>query len=416
MKIANARNLAIQSTKTSQTTKTSSFNAYVYDVILDTNSEVLNSLDLPDFKSRYVGAILFRKQNDLNASSEKFEIALPDLNVKTLPLKNEVVQVTKNQKGQFFYNRIGFNVTPNVNSNKNSISKNFKKEQRGNSSKKDYSKVSQTNISRSNNDSSKNTDGYGTYFIENPNIHKLSFYEGDTLIESRFGQSLRFSAFNNNTQAFSPTIILRNGENPNTLNNEDLDVEGNSVVEDVNRDGSIFLMGSNSYRLPFQPGVIDENGNSNFQTNPDSFNDYPTDLVGHQILINSGRIIFSAKESEMIFYSKKNYGFISDGTLSIDNRLGIEVNVNDDINISTNDRDVNINTDNGSINLGSEDLQPLVKGEELVRVLTDLITAIKEQTFLTPSGPTSKGPTNLATFTKIENDLESILSSLNSTS
>lgn len=416
MNLASARNVAIQSNQKKESQKESSFAAYVYDVILNTDDDILDTLDLSEFKSRYVGAILFRKQNDLNASSTQFEIALPDLNVKILPLKNEVVEVIRNKKGQFFYKRMGFNVTPNVNSNSNSISKNFRKEERGGSGKENYSKVAQTNISRSNNDSSKDIDGYGDYFSENGNIHKLSLFEGDNLLESRFGQSLRFSAYNNQSQTFSPTIILRNGESPLTLNNDELNVESNTIVEDINRDGSTILMSSNDYRLPFQPGILDENGNSNFETKPNSFNNYPTDLIGDQVLINSGRIILSSKNAEMIFYSKKNYGFISDGAMSIDNRLGIDVNVGDDINVRTNDRNINLETGNGSINLGTNDLQPIVKGEELVRVLKDLITAIKKQIYLTPSGPTSTGPTNLATFTKIENDLESILSSLNSTS
>ena len=41
---------------------------------------------------------------------------------------------------------------------------------------------------------------------------------------------------------------------------------------------------------------------SNFKEKPESFDNYPSELTGDQILINSGRIIISAKESEMIFY------------------------------------------------------------------------------------------------------------------
>ena len=37
------------------------------------------------------------------------------------------------------------------------------------------------------------------------------------------------------------------------------------------------------------------------------------------VLINSGRIILSSKDSEMIFYSKGDISFISDGKLTIDN-------------------------------------------------------------------------------------------------
>ena len=44
-------------------------------------------------------------------------------------------------------------------------------------------------------------------------IHKLKLYEGDTILESRFGdQSIRFSGYNNDDNTFSPTIIIRNRE------------------------------------------------------------------------------------------------------------------------------------------------------------------------------------------------------------
>ena len=76
---------------------------------------------------------------------------------------------------------------------------------------------------------------------------------------------------------------------------------------------------------------------------------------------------------KMIFYSKKNYGFISDGNLSIDNKLGIDINVKDNINIVTNDKDVVMVTGNGKIFLGSKDLEPLVKGKQLVTLLAELL-------------------------------------------
>jgi hypothetical protein len=243
-------------------------------------------------------------------------------------------------------------------------------------------------------------------------LHFLKLYEGDTLIESRFGQSLRFSGYNNVTNTFSPTIILRNGESSRNRKDQALLV----VEEDINRDGSTIVLGSNQYQLPFQPGTVSDNGTSDFETKPDSFTEFPSKLIGDQILINSGRLIFSAKNAEMIFYSKKNYGFISDGGMSIDNKLGINVSVNDNINIVTNDRDVVMYTGNGSIFLGSTGLEPLVKGQQLVDILSQLIDAIVAQTFLTPSGPTAEGPVNIADFGAIKSRLNDILSKLNQTS
>ena len=130
-------------------------------------------------------------------------------------------------------------------------------------------------------------------------IHKLKLYEGDEVIESRFGQSLRFSAYNNDKKTFSPTVIIRNGENAVSKKNEI-----NSVTEeDINKDGSSIALTSNEYQLAFVPGTLDEKNASDFQTKPTAFKEYPSKLIGDQLLLSSGRLIFSARNAEMIFYS-----------------------------------------------------------------------------------------------------------------
>lgn len=387
---------------------------YVYDVILDENNEGISTLDRKEEASIYVGAIRFRLTRDLNTADDKLPIAYPSLNVTTLPVRNEVVKIINNPSGGYLYERTGFTVSPSTNAEEDTLSKNFGGKEKDGASASNYSKTSQTGITRSSGGSDSDTDGYGEYFEANNGIHKLKLYEGDTLLQSRFGQSLRFSGYNNSDNVFSPTIILRNGENPTTIDEENS--INTTVEEDVNRDGSTLLLGSDQYKLTFQPGTVDENGNSDFETLPDSFKEYPSELLGNQILLNSGRLIFSAKDAEMIFYSKKNYGFISDGGLSIDNAFGIDANVNDNINITTNDFDINLNTGNGKINLGNKALEPVVKGDTLLDLLSQLIDAITQQVYLTPAGPSATGPTNVATFNKIKNQLKTFLSELNSTS
>jgi hypothetical protein len=220
------------------------------------------------------------------------------------------------------------------------------------------------------------------------------------------------SAYNNTNNEFSPTILIRNSENSIS---KDRSLEF-TTEEDVNRDGSTLALTSNTYELNFIPGTVSDKGQSDFETKPKSFKRYPSRLIGDQLLLNSGRVIISAKNGEMIFYSKKNYGFISDGGLSIDNKFGIEISVGDDINILTNDRNVNINSGKGNINLGAGDkLESLVKGDTLYDLLDQLLDAILKQQYLTPSGPTSVGPTNIAVFNTIKSKLRTILSTQNKT-
>jgi hypothetical protein len=390
----------------------------VYSVILDSTH--------PKYKDAGdIGGITYRMVSPTDKTATLLDTQLPvaypfEKNFVDLPLRNEKVSIY-NDGSNITYKRIDNDVSGNKNlsSAYNTISQKFAKKtqaaQEGNQQNKaqHYDKVSATNMPRSNseNESSKNTDGYGSYFFPS-NIHKLSLNEGDTLIESRFGQSIRFSAYNNPNRIFSPNIIIRNSESPLTQITPSI---SGSINEDINRDGSSIVLSSGDYILPFIPGTINEKGATDFQTQPKSFKPYPEKLKGDQALINSGRIILSAKNAEMMFYAKGNVGFISDGQFSIDTRLGMNVSVNDNISFVTNDRDFQIFSGNGSVFLGSKDLEPLVKGQKLVEILSELIQAIGDMQFLTPSGPSAIGPKNKPDFGKIHSKLNDILSKLNQT-
>jgi hypothetical protein len=382
----------------------------VYDVILDENHPLIKDKNLD---TSLVGAIKFRYSSRPADKDDELPVALPfDKTLKTLPVRNEAVEIFKNYAGELYYRRIGPEASTNGRLSDTLISRTFKPTKFQEEKTQNYQKSFATGVVRSSSNEENKYDGFGNYFTQELGIHKLKLYEGDSIIESRFGQSIRFSAYNNVDTTFSPTLIIRNSENTESRN-KNLNF---TTEEDVNRDGSVIALSSNSYTLPFLPGVVSDRGRSDFETKPNSFSDYPQRLTGDQMLINSGRIIISSKTAEMIFYSKKNYGFISDGGLSIDNKLGLTINLGDITNITTNDRDININTGNGKINLGNQNLESLVRGESLVGILKELIDAINQQIFLTPSGPTSPGPTNIATFQSIKTKLNSVLSNLNKTS
>jgi hypothetical protein len=383
----------------------------VYSVILDENHPRIKNSENIEEKTQLVGAIEFRYTGLTQNNEKNLPLAFPSEKViKSLPVRNEVVEIISTGGGNTLYRRIGAEQTPNINSDPEYIKKTYPAVQEQNSST-DYKIVENTGLPKSTNSSQNKFDGFGDYFSPQKGIHKLKLFEGDSIIESRFGQSIRFSAYNNDRNEFSPSIIIRNSENSNSRQN----LITVTTIEDINKDGSTIAITSDKYQSQFLPGTVDSKGNSDFNTNPTSFKNYPEKLIGDQIIMNSGRIILSSKNAEMMFFSKKNYGFISDGALSIDNALGIEVNVGADINVTTNDRNINLNTKNGKINLGNVQLEPIVKGNKLVDLLTELIDAIAKQNYLTPSGPSKIGPENLPTFNNIKSKLKTILSELNST-
>jgi hypothetical protein len=415
MALENSQTSAVNSVQSTGTKQPMGFGV-VYSIILDETHPYLKTIGdrQIDIKgqSSYMGAVQYRLVGQPTSDDASLPIAYPyDKNFKTLPLINESVEILQNS-GISYYRRIGAEKTPNVDSKKTLISELFPPVQQPNDTKKNYKTVQETGTTMSNVNESSKYDKYGDYFQEEAGIHKLKMYEGDTLLETRFGQSIRFSGFNNSEKIFSPTIIIRNSESAESKKQ----LIRLPTEEDVNRDGSVIILGSNQYQLPFQPGTLSDKGSSDFETKPNSFKSFPSKLIGDQILINSGRVIISAKNAEMLFFSKKNYGFISDGAMSIDNKLGIDVNVGDNINITATDRDINFNTSNGKINLGDTKLEPLVKGDIWVSLMEELIDAIVAQQFLTPSGPSATGPVNTPSFNTIKSKLKSVLSELNKTS
>jgi hypothetical protein len=384
---------------------------YVHDVILDeTHPRAAGN-------SAYIGAILYKTSNIVIPPDGDYPLVFPmDRNIKNIPVKNERVQI-HHFGGSIYYTLIENSANPSVTASETQNADATTASSNTSQPPPTIDKnVAEIETPKSTQDTSKKLNGYGEYYKGQIGIHNLKMYEGDNLIQSRFGQSIRFSAYNNPNRTFAPTIIIRNKE---TSLNQGSDKSRVSVEEDINRDGSSIVLSSGEYQLPFQPGNLDEKGNSDWNENayPATWKKgtFPSKLIGDQILINSGRIIFSSKSAEMLFYSKKDYGFISEGTLHINNRSGIRASVGDKVIILTNDQDIKLLTGKGKIDLGSENLEPLVMGNKLVSILKDLISLITQQQYLTPSGPSAEGPVNKPQFDSLASKLETILSGLNKT-
>ena len=184
-------------------TSTNSSEAVVYSIILDNTH--------PKYKDAGdIGAITYKKTAPGDSTATLADNSLPiaypfEKNFVDLPLINELV-IIHEEGGDRFYTRKTTDVAGNKNlsSSYDTITKKFagvtsdKKEFSDQNKAEHYGKQQASDIPRSTADgiSSKSYNGYGRYF--NPiNVHRLTLNEGDTLIESRFGQSIRFSAYNN---------------------------------------------------------------------------------------------------------------------------------------------------------------------------------------------------------------------------
>lgn len=397
------RNSNVQSNqRVDRKPKPTSIMGVVYKVILDTSDDILTDLEIvEELKSKYIGAVLFRASNSPNKKDEALSLALPKNKTNvSLPTVNETIHIINSPSGGYVYERIIGSSLPNVNTSLDEISSVQKKEKAADTNTaSNYSSVQSTGIPRAESSLDEtDTSTLGEYFTPDGTIHKLKLYEGDNLIESRFGQSIRFSGYNNPDNIFSPSITIRNGENGESLTKP----IGASTEENINDDGNIIYLGSGDRLLEYTLPTENEYP---------SFYNYPSELKGNQILLNSDRIIVSAKAAEMIFSAKKDVGFITDGQFSIDATDGINITTDNHIFVDTQDRDINLDIGNGSIMLGTDgELEAAAKGETLVELLGEMIDLITQQIYLTPAGPSSPGPTNIAQFTTLKTKLQSMLS------
>jgi hypothetical protein len=335
-----------------------------------------------------------------------------------IPLQNEIVECFGDSVVPY-YRRYNFNVTINNSNTKQAGANSLGNLLNPSQAIKDFKTMalsSNTGIASALNP--------GGYFKANEKIKRLKIYEGDTIIQSRFGQSIRMSGYNNGSNSFSPTIIIRNKQAEAGLLGGLF--AGSDIEEDVNKDGSTIAITSGKYKSDFIPGSPKPLVGTNFKMNPakglipnpiltekaDAFEAYPSSLKGNQILITSDRLIFSSRVEEMIFWSKSHYGVITDGIFSIDTNLGVNINSKGNIDIQTPDKKFTIyNGDTGTILIGNTNTQQAVNGEDLVDVLDDLITAIinlADSGLLTPAGPVSgMKQTTRDEFKELKKNLES---------
>ena len=372
----------------------------IYDLGLGNEGETRNT--------NTIGSVKIRKVDDISSPVDALKFYPPlDYNSIDLPIVGEMVEIVTNESGKKYYRRItSSNLnTGNVLVNPDGSIVPITEKSSGDKSS-DYKNTSQTGTPNS---SKNENDTFENEYFEPSQVNHLVLYEGDKLLQTRFGQSIRFSGFNNENNVFAPTIIIRNRQGDKSLENLD---RGTPTEENFVDDGSTIAMTSGDYELGFTPGTVD----SPLETTP-VYTEEPELKGTDQILINSGRIVISSKDAEMMFYSKGNYSFISDGKLTIDNgNDGAEMDFNGEVRMTTNSNNIYLLGDSGEIYLNTEETtEPLVRGETLKGLLEELIDAINQQVFMTPSGPTAVGPTNSTTFEDIKGRLSDFLSTLNYT-
>lgn len=370
--------------------------------------------DVKDKNYTYIGRILFRMLNSqIGLPREKLSWAKPmySTGVVEIPLLNEIVLIHR-YRNEWYYTR-KLNLNGFINNNASFHIEKTEGNTSGNrlddDSNSNFYKNVEGVISSTGPSSiltAQNRGVMGSYFKANNKIRSVKKFEGDTTIESRHGQSIRMSAYDNTRSndigdgrytdyrgCGNPMILIRNRQRPlgNTRKDTQLhpllpvigkikDVEKNAggiLQEDINNDGSSIHITSGKtistwkttvYKSIFS--ITSSEEQSNFSP-PNATKFAFPELSGDQIVINSDRLILSSRFNETLHFSKKRYAVMTDDEYTVDSQGQIV--------LTTNDKTV-INSPVIYLGQFAETNEPALLGQTTVDWLYDLCEWLKTHT------------------------------------
>ena len=343
--------------------------------------------DQPDYK--FLGAIRFRKiYTQQNLSDDQLMVAYPlNLNIIDFPIKGETVFIQKIYDKFYYTDRVNIYNNPN-----NAASLGSSQKFNIGKSTKSQKTLDTAETEVVENKEQSDDVFLGDYFKPNFNIRSLIPNEGDTLIQGRFGNTLRLGSVDN-----TPVIKLRAGqltdaekfpEGENLLSELDEKPIGTPLSENINFDGSSMWLTVDEI-VPLTPATLED------------ANIYPTSIApqefsGKQVIMNSGRLIFNSKEDGILGFSNGPIDFSTLNTFGVAAKqrlnlysptvvIGRNGEQGKTKNITLTGQDIYLQNEKGytsimskGIELGSDNLEPAVRGDVLEDILSELMDVLSD--------------------------------------
>jgi len=329
----------------------------VADIILDNSHPLFN--EKGGWNS--IGLLIFTPNNVSNLTPDRVNTVAKPLfpNIKLYPLINELVTIVSlpNNENETSPSSFDYYYFPPINiwnsQHHNAVPYSSTLPP---SQQKDYQQIEGGSVRRVTDNSTEIN--LGSTFQEKTNIYPLLPYEGDYILEGRWGNSIRFGSTVKNSSIKNnwsdegnegdPITIIRNGQ-------KRLSQPGwEPTVEDINGDDSSIYLAS-TQKIPLFPSSNIKNSFSNTDIQLEN----PQSYKGNQILLNSGRLIFNAKQDSILLSSNKI----------------IHLSANKAVHIDATDKIV---MDTKEVYLGSRQAnERLVKGDTFVLELKKLVAALE---------------------------------------
>jgi hypothetical protein len=332
-------------------------------VSLNENDYPLNWKKYGNYSS--VGGILFEElDNPGGKELESLSFAKPLFsNIKFLPLVNEIVyiismpnpQTTQNVSSgvQFYYfqtvniwNSIHHNALPNPLANNPTNAQKYENTEAGVEVQSDVT-IDEINL--------------GNTFKERNSIKNLQPYEGDILIEGRWGNTIRFGSTVNNSKPSNPWSDSGvNGEPITIIKNGQTETQDDPwvpQVENINTDKSSIYLTSNQ-RIRIGASSTD------YSSYTPAFGEVPTSpgsYTGNQVILNSGRLLFNSKNDHILLSSARTISFGAQKGFNFDTPSNFVVKVGTKIMLGDKEE---------------SNTEPLILGDKFLKDFQKLLTNV----------------------------------------
>jgi hypothetical protein len=231
----------------------------------------------------------------------------------------------------------------------------------------------------------------GRTFVERGNIHPLLPFEGDRILEGRWGNSIRLGSTVKNTpntwsstgENGDPITIIRNGQGNQSE-------EGwVPTIEDINNDDSSIYLTS-TQKIPLEASSTSY---SSYTSNPPT---KPNEYAGRQLILNSGRLVFNTTEDHLLLSSIK--------TVNINALNGFNV-----------DSPQSVIQSNSVLLGGVNAVEPVLKGDTTINILVDLVNQLQALTIALQTVTPQGGPAVASAASQLVPQLAAIRTQLQTT-
>jgi|APHM01.1.fsa_nt_gi hypothetical protein len=352
--------------------------------------DVIRSSDHPNYKTNEdIGKARVRNLiSDFDRKAESLPYAYSmKSRFKDYPIQNELVLTTTLQGRRYYIQTANHRTNPEQNTAP-LISVN--KTPRGGAAG-DYDAAA-SGIDQSSTDE-VNPEGDG--FEVSTEIMPLRHRTGDTVIEGRFGNSMRFGRDADQ----NPLIQLRVGQRDKVTSADYI----TPFFEDVNKDPTSIYLTDEPVEFPLDPDgtppelkptTVDfEDHLFSAENTPDAYNNA-------QILMATNRIVMNAKERQIMGFAKKDINWTTLANFTVDAKKRIKtLSKNGNVHISEGYHDI---LPEGNVHIATEsEAEPVARGQQTHDRLVTMLQTLQVETHPTPCGP-SGPPTQASTYSQVE--------------